>query len=153
MELERKILLLELPQGLENPEQIIQAYIYTEPFELRIRKQGSKCSLAYKSPGDEERHEWEIEIPCWLFDELITKHVGIIIEKNRYTVYRDGYCYEIDEYQSPHQGLIVAEIEFKRKTDYESYKPPTWLGETQDITHDQRYKNKKLSSQNPIRYR
>ena len=92
------------------------------------------------------------EIPCWLFDELITKSIGIIIMKNRYTIHRDGYCYEIDEYQDPYQGLIVAEIEFKDRKEYAAFKPPEWLGETLDVTHDQRYKNKKLSSQDPFKY-
>ena len=64
MELERKILLQRIPQGLEKPELIIQAYLYIEPFELRIRKKGSKCSLTYKSTGEEERMEWERRYPA-----------------------------------------------------------------------------------------
>lgn len=146
MELERKLLLKKLPEGVSKPELIIQGYLYTKPFELRIRKRGSKCYLTYKSTGDEERQEWEKPIPCWLFEELLVKHVGQIIEKNRYTVKRDGLTYEIDEYIKPQPGLIIAEIEFKDRTEYDTFMAPAWLGETLDVTLVTRYKNKNLAN-------
>ena len=117
MELERKILLRSLPERLDRPELITQGYLYVDPFELRLRKKGSKCVLTYKSLSDEEREEWEKEIPCWLYDELLTKHIGRIIRKKRYNIVRDGVMYEIDEYLKDFEGLIVAEVEFNNRKD------------------------------------
>ena len=83
-ELEKKFRLVMMPEGLGIPLLIQQGYLYTDPFELRVRKRGAQCFMTYKSAGDEERVEWEKEIPDWLFDELLTKKVGRIIKKNRY---------------------------------------------------------------------
>lgn len=146
MELERKLRLTSLPSGLGKPELVTQAYLYTEPFELRVRRKAGKCTLTYKSLETVERIEWEKEIPCWLFDELKTKHVGQVIEKNRYTVIRDGLTYEIDEYITPQRGLIIAEIEFNDREEYNAFKPPAWLEETLDVTHDPKYKNRNLAA-------
>ncbi len=146
LELEKKIILRNMPPGLDKPEFITQAYLYTEPFELRIRKQGYKCQLTYKSTGDEERREWENEIPCWLYDELETKHVGRVIMKKRYTLHRDGLRFEIDEYLDDLKGLIVAEVEFQNRENFDTFKTPAWLGRAVDVTLDSRYKNKNLAT-------
>ena len=138
-ELEKKFLLERLPEGLNTPVMIQQGYLYTEPFELRVRKKGAQCFLTYKSEGDEERVEWEREIPEMIFDELLTKKVGRIIKKNRYQLERDGHLYEFDEYLDELEGLLIVEIEFQSREDYDSFHAPTWLGKTMDP----QYKNKK----------
>ena len=72
-ELEKKFLLKQMPEGLGVPVLVQQGYIFTEPFELRVRKKGVNCFLTFKSEGDEERVEWEKEIPERIYNELLTK--------------------------------------------------------------------------------
>ena len=145
-ELEKKFLLERLPEGLGEPILVHQGYLYTDPFELRVRKKGAQCFMTYKSAGDEERVEWEKEIPERIYDELLTKRVGRIIIKNRYQLERDGYLYEFDEYLDELEGLIIVEIEFKGRKDFDSFQVPGWLGKVIDVTHESRYKNKNLAT-------
>jgi adenylate cyclase len=145
-ELEKKFLLEKLPEGLGDPVLVQQGYLYTEPFEFRVRRKGAQCFMTYKSAGDEERVEWEKEIPEMIFDELLTKKVGRTIKKNRYQHDRDGHRYEFDEYLDEFEGLLIVEIEFQGREAFESFQPPAWLGNVIDVTKDSQYKNKNLAT-------
>lgn len=145
-ELEKKFLLDKMPEGLGEPVLIRQAYLYTDPFELRVRKRGAQCFITYKGAGDEERVEWEKEIPGWLYTELVTKRVGRIIIKNRYNLEREGHLYEFDEYLDELEGLFIVEIEFKNRKDFDSFQIQAWLGNVIDVTQESEYKNKNLAT-------
>jgi adenylate cyclase len=145
-ELERKYLLKKLPEGFDESVLVQQGYLYVEPFKLRVRRKGARCFMTYKGVGDEERVEWEKEIPDWLYDELLTKKVGRLIVKNRYTLERDGHIYEVDEYLNEWEGTIIAEIEFQNRKELELYKLPAWLGESREVTYNSVYKNKNLAT-------
>jgi adenylate cyclase len=145
-ELEKKFLLEKLPDGLGDSMLVQQGYLFTDPFELRVRKKGDWCFLTYKSEGDEERVEWEKEIPERIFKELLTKKVGQVIKKNRCQLERDGHVYEFDEYLDELKGLLIVEIEFQGREDFESFHPPAWLGNVIDVTSDPQYKNKNLAT-------
>jgi CYTH domain-containing protein len=144
-ELEKKFLLEKLPDDLSKPVQIQQGYLYVEPFELRIRKMEDKYYMTYKGEGDEERVEWEKEIPSWLYEKLLTKKIWILIEKNRYKLEHNGYVYEVDEYLGELKGSYIAEIEFSSREDYDSFQIPEWLEGALDVTKDPRFKNKRLA--------
>ena len=144
-ELEKKFLLDRLPEGLKDPVMIQQGYLFTDPFELRLRKKGAQCFLTFKSEGNEERVEWEKRIPEGIFDELLTKKVGQVIKKNRYQWKKDGYLYEFDKYLGELEGLLIVEIEFQSRDEFDSFQPPEWLGKVIDVTFDSRYKNKNLA--------
>jgi CYTH domain-containing protein len=146
LELEKKFLLDKLPDGLGEPVLIQQGYLYVDPFELRVRKMGPKCFLTYKSLGDEERVEWEREIPDWLYEKLVMKKVGYLIEKNRYRLERDGYIFEVDEYLGELAGSYIVEVEFDSREEYDSFQVPEWLNDAVDVTHDPRFKNRSLAS-------
>ena len=80
------------------------------------------------------------------YDDLVTKRVGHLIVKNRYTVEKDGHVFEIDQYLGENEGTIIAEIEFQSMEEFDLFQPPDWLGETVDVTRDTRYKNKNLTT-------
>ncbi len=145
-ELEKKFLLEKLPDNLRNPVLVQQGYLYTEPFEFRVRRKGVQCFMTYKSVGDDERVEWEKEIPDWLYEELLTKKTGNLIVKNRYTMEKDGYIFEIDEYLNEFEGSIIAEIEFQNRKEFDMFQPPAWLGKSREVTYDPKYKNKNLAT-------
>jgi CYTH domain-containing protein len=124
VELEKKFLLDEIPGDLGEPVMIQQGYLYISPFELRVRKMGSNYFITYKGEGDEERVEWEQEIPSWLYEKLLMKKVGNLITKKRYRLERDGYVYQVDEYLGEFSGSIIVEVEFKSRKDYDAYQKP-----------------------------
>ena len=146
VELEKKFLLDEIPDGLGDPVMIQQGYLYISPFEFRVRKMGHCCFLTYKGEGDEERVEWEQEIPSWLYDKLLLKKLGNLITKKRYRLERDWFVYEVDEYLGELTGSIIVEVEFKSRKDYDAYQKPDWLKDAKEVTHDPRYKNKYLAT-------
>ena len=146
VELEKKFLVDEKPDDLGEPVMIQQGYLYISPFELRVRKMGEYYFLTYKGEGDEERVEWEQEIPSWLYYRLLLKKVGNLITKKRYSLERDGFVYEVDEYLGEFAGSIIVEVEFKSRKDYDTFKIPEWLNEAKEVTHDPRFKNKYLAT-------
>jgi adenylate cyclase len=64
-----------------------------------------------------------------------------LIEKMRYEILYAGHCWEIDVFDGPNQGLVVAEIELS--DEEEQFLKPPWVG--CEVTHDPRYLNVNLA--------
>jgi adenylate cyclase len=62
---------------------------------------------------------------------------GGVIRKTRYTVQVGASLFEVDEFEHPRPGLVLAEIELP--TADADFERPDWLGE--EITADSRYSN------------
>jgi adenylate cyclase len=54
--------------------------------------------------------------------------------------------FEVDEFFSENQGLVIAEIELQ--SEDEAFEKPDWLGD--EVTNNERYYNSYLS-QNPFK--
>lgn len=107
--------------------------------DARIRKQGRKLTLTFKSDGELKRHKVEIPIEQELFDFLWPKTEGQRVLKTRY-IYTDGYHeIKINVYQN--QLLIVAEVEFLSEKEAVAMKA---FGK--DVTADVKYKNRNLAT-------
>lgn len=65
------------------------------------------------------------------------------VEKTRYLVPRGNHTWEIDVFHGNNEGLIIAEIELS--DEHEPFEKPDWLGE--EVTHDKRYRNARLSQE------
>ena len=63
-----------------------------------------------------------------------------LIQKKRFQVTLAGYVWEIDEFQGPNQGLVLAEIELQTEADV--FETPDWIG--REVTHDPRFYNSNL---------
>ena len=93
MEIEKKYRLNVLPEPeiLGVGKLILQGYLYTDPFELRVRQYGNKYYLTIKSDQNEamklenvlKRKEWNKEIPKWVFKSLWPHTEKCRIEKTR----------------------------------------------------------------------
>lgn len=146
-EIERKFLLTELPDNLDEyvRHEIIQGYIAvtTEGLEVRIRRKGDKYYLTVKSGEGARRDEAEFEIDKSKFDILWPFTSGKRIEKTRYEIPYKNHIIELDVYSGSLSGLMVAEVEFKSEEDSKRFKAPGWL--RREITEDERYKNKNLA--------
>jgi len=138
-------------------QKLNQAYIVTDPGELRIRSDSSTFWLTAKSDGGLERREWEESIPEWVFDQLLSS-TELRINKTRYTVLSDNQQWELDVYAGSLTGLVIVEAEFVVRHDDSTGSTPEELreqilkinlpaefGPATEVTNDKRYKNKSLA--------
>jgi CYTH domain-containing protein len=145
MEIERKFLIKELPDHLEQyPSQIIeQGYLCTAPV-VRIRRQDDTYWLTYKSKGMMVREEYNLPLTAESYEHLIKKIDGNLISKTRYRIpFGDHLTIELDLFQAPINDLQLAEVEFSSEEEANAFLPPEWFGE--DVTFSGMYHNSYLS--------
>ena len=87
MEIERKFLVKELPENLENYEskKIAQGYLCTAPV-VRIRRSNEDYYLTYKGRGLMVREEYNLPLTKEAYDHLLPKIDGRLIAKTRYLI-------------------------------------------------------------------
>ena len=110
---------------------------------VRVRVKDDKGFLTIKGEASESgisRYEWEKEIPVTEAEELLLLCEPGLIDKTRYLVPAGEFTFEVDEFYSENEGLIIAEIELKSESD--QFPKPEWLGE--EVTGDMRYYNSML---------
>ena len=148
MEIERKFLIETLEQLPFSPadypsRRIEQGYLCTDPV-VRVRRDGSRYFLTYKSKGLMVREEYNLPLTEEAYLHLIPKADGRVITKRRYVVpLEGGLSLELDVFEGDLAPLILAEIEFPDEESANSYEAPAWLGE--DVTSSPRYHNSTLS--------
>ena len=148
MEIERKYLIDRLPENLEQYEckHIEQGYLNTDPV-VRIRKSNDKYTLTYKGAGLMCREEYNLPLTKESYEHMRPKADGILISKTRYLIpEKDGLTIELDVFDTPYEGLYLAEVEFSSEEQALSYNPPVWFGE--DVTNSGKYHNSRLSQGN-----
>lgn len=140
MEIERKYLIKELPQNLDQypSKEIEQAYLCEEPV-VRIRKSNDKYILTYKSKGMMIRQEEEMPLTESAYNHLLEKADGHIISKTRYMIPLDSHTIELDVFHGYMEPLIMAEVEFDSEEDANSFTPPEWFGD--EVTYNRAYHN------------
>jgi CYTH domain-containing protein len=147
MEIERKFLVAEkdLPDDLASypSHQLEQAYLCTSPV-VRVRKEDDTYYLTYKSKGLLSREEYNLPLNEEAYQHLLEKADGIVLSKKRYRIpEKDGLTIELDVFDSPYEGLYLAEVEFSSEEQAKAYQPPAWFGE--DVTLSGKYQNSRLS--------
>ena len=146
MEIERKYLLHQLPDHLEQYpfHKIEQVYLCTAPV-VRIRRQDQEYYLTYKGSGLMIREEYNLPLTEEAYLHLREKTDGILLSKTRYLLpLTDGLTAELDIFDAPYEGLWLVEVEFPNQESAEKFVPPKWFGE--DVTFSSRYHNSTLSS-------
>ena len=120
-----------------------QGYLSTvKERTVRVRTVGDKGYLTVKGLSvGAKRAEFDYEIPVTdadvMLDELCEQP---LIEKTRYKIPFDGLIWEVDEFASDNEGLIVAEVELSDED--QEVRLPDWIGE--EVTDDLRYFNANL---------
>ncbi len=144
MEIERKFLVLSLPENLSDYpcHQIEQGYLCAEP-TVRIRREDDAFYLTYKS-GDRMDHE-EVNLPltATAYSHLKPKCDGIFITKKRYCIPFEKYTIELDVFEQEAAPLVLAEVEFSSVKEALAFVPPGWFGE--DVTDSIYYHNNYIS--------
>lgn len=159
MEIERKFTVKTLPSNLaQYPYHCIeQAYLNTDPV-IRIRKQDEDYYLTYKGKGLLAREEYNLPLNEQAYLHLKKKADGNIIAKRRYLIpipqpeFSADYklpvdqislTIELDLFEAPFEGLIIAEVEFPDEETARAFVPMDWF--LQDVTNDPAYHNSHLS--------
>lgn len=144
-EIERKFLIKNLPENLENftHYEIRQGYISTDP-TIRLRQQDDKYILTVKSAGLMKKQEYELDLTEEQFNRLWKKTEGNTIEKTRYVIpLNDGLKAELDVYKGFLSGFMNVEVEFASTKEAILFDIPDWFG--QEVTQDPRYSNSSLA--------
>lgn len=144
MEIERKYLIRELPEHLEQYpcRQIEQGYLNTDPV-VRIRRTDEEYTLTYKGEGFMVREEYNLPLNREAFLHLREKIDGILIKKRRYLIPLGIYTIELDVFEGELAPLLLAEVEFETEDEANAFVPPAWFGE--DVTLSSAYHNSTLS--------
>lgn len=145
MEIERKFLIPRLPKNLNAyPSQLLeQAYLCTDPV-VRVRRSDDSYTLTYKSKGLMSREEYNLPLTPDSYEHLKQKADGNIIRKRRYRIpIPDELTIELDLFDAPFEGLILAEVEFISEEQAHAFLPPDWFGE--EVTWSEKYHNSTLS--------
>ncbi len=140
MEIERKFLVKEAPDGVHGVS-IEQGYLALDgDVEVRMRRRGDAAlTLTIKAGAGRTRIEQELELDPASFEELWPLTQGRRVSKQRA---RLG-AIELDVYRGALAGLEVAEVEFDTEASADAYEPPAWLG--RELTGDSRYSNRNLA--------
>ena len=144
MEIERKFLVDRLPEHLEryDTQQLEQAYLCTDPV-VRVRRQGDEYILTYKGKGHMVREEYNLPLNEQAYEHLLEKADGNVIRKRRTRIPWQSYMIELDIFEAPFEGLMLAEVEFETELEAVAFIPPEWFG--RDVTFEKEYHNSTLS--------
>lgn len=148
MEIERKFTVKEVPDLKDIPFQMMeQGYLNTSPV-VRVRKEDDNYYLTYKGSGMLAREEYNLFLDKESYAHLLEKADGTIIRKKRYRIPYKEYTIELDIFDKPFSGLVIAEVEFPSMEEAKNFLPPQWFD--RDVTWEERYHNSNLSKKGKL---
>ena len=111
----------------ENGKSIIQGYLSkSADLTVRIRIKGNAAFITVKGATENiSRTEFEYEIPVAEAQEMLDRFCPKKIKKIRYKIDFRGFTWEVDEFERPNKGLILAEIELLNENA--TFPLPDWL--------------------------
>lgn len=154
MEIEKKFLIRELPEHLEQYpcSRIEQGYLSKDPV-IRIRRLDDMYVLTYKNRVDARKRDpvcvnQEIELPLIResYEHLKSKIDGCIIEKNRFRIPYQSFTIELDVFHGAYEGMTLAEVEFSTEEEADHFVAPDWFD--QNVSGDYHYRNVYLACKN-----
>lgn len=130
VEIERKFLVDKALWEKVKPSsglKIIQGYILkSKEKTVRVRTKGKAGFITIKGiTKGITRKEYEFPIPFEEAEHLLNDFCDKKIIKTRYELIFDGFVWEVDEFESPKAGLILAEIELSNEN--EDFPQPDWI--------------------------
>ncbi|NBU47392.1 MAG: CYTH domain-containing protein [Flavobacteriales bacterium] len=145
IEIERKYLVHKhlLPKlEVFQYHSIIQGYLSSDPnLTIRIRLKNNKAFLTFKGKTTGiSRTEIEIPVDVSVADELISSFELKTLVKKRYLIPFEEILIELDVFEGPLQGLILAEIELK--SEGQEIVLPDWIAD--DVSDREEYYNSNL---------
>jgi adenylate cyclase len=130
VEIERKFLVAsdEWREQAGPGRRFCQGYLAHGQSSIRVRRADHQAYVTIKGQRDGiARAEYEYEIPVADAEEMLdTLCAKPLLEKTRYRVRHDGLDWEVDVFEHPAGGLVLAEIELQRVDQPVSI--PAWAG-------------------------
>ena len=141
-EIEKKYKVKRLPENLNDFDHktIEQSYLNKGGAPIRLRKfiKGNEIQYIFSkkvriAEGAFECIEHNIELPEYIYKELLNAKEGRTIKKTRYKIpLSDGLKVDLDVFHDFFEGVCIAEIEYRSTEQANNYKIPDWLGEELD---------------------
>ncbi len=172
IEIEKKFLVKDLPKDLEKyPCHIIeQGYLNVSP-AIRVRREDDSFYMTYKgkrsTDGTIGQTEYNLPLDEEAYLHLSAKADGNIIRKKRYllplnadafdekavedfeelaeALGQNSIIIELDVFEAPFEGRILAEVEFPSERAASAYRQAEWFLE--DVTGDYHYSNANMSTE------
>ena len=122
-----------------EPKLILQSFLQNEVERIvRVRVKGDQGFLTIKgATKGVSRVEFEYEIPAKDAEEMISVFQLPHIRKKRYEIVVGQHVWEVDVFEGPLEGLVLAEIEVSKEG--ETFTKPDWVAE--DVSTDPGYYN------------
>jgi adenylate cyclase len=130
--------------GVSGSRRLRQGYLAREDgVSVRVRLSGTTARLTIKGPGGLVRPEFEYDVPATEAEAMLTLLcTGRSLAKIRHDVPLDGLVWEVDVFEGPLAGLVIAEVELPDGAHV--LRIPDWA--EREITSDARYANAALAS-------
>jgi CYTH domain-containing protein len=145
VEIERRFLVESLPALDPGAgREITQGYLRAdERASVRVRLADDEAWLTVKGALQGlSRSEFEYPVPAEDAREMLELAVGHTIRKRRFTLHEHGRLWELDVFDAPNDGLVIAEVELP--SEEAELVLPSWVG--REISGERRYLNANLSS-------
>jgi adenylate cyclase len=145
LEIERKFLVTDdcwRGQVLRS-ERLIDGLLATSKGrKVRVRLYADRATIAIKTrKKGRVRFEYEYAIPIGDARHMLETECGrSVLAKTRHYVPHAGYTWEVDEYEAPLDGIVLAEVELK--SEDEEPPLPAWVGA--DVTSDPAFQKTRL---------
>lgn len=147
IEIERKFLITSnsYREQASSKAVLTQGYLSSNSARtVRIRLSDQTGYITIKGKSNESglsRFEWEKEISKSEAEALLELCEETLISKTRFKVRIEDHLFEVDEFDGPNKGLVIAEVELG--SEDEVFSKPNWLGA--EVTGDKKYYNSNLS--------
>lgn len=128
---------------------IQQAYLaLSDTLTIRIRIVDDREALVCIKSARQGamRAEYEYAIPIEDAREMMAMRTGLLLRKRRHIVEDHGMEWEVDVFEGPHAGLVLAEIELDHSD--EAFERPAWLG--REVTNERSFYNGHLATRFPV---
>lgn len=153
---------------------IEQGYLNVYP-AIRVRREDDIYYMTYKGDAVPDKNnergigklEYNMSLDKASYEHMVEKADGNIIRKKRYLIplnpdaFSEGYLekrpdikkavsegdirIELDVFDAPFEGTVIAEIEFPDEDSARNYKSAGWFDK--EVTGDHRYSNAHMSRQ------
>lgn len=148
LEIERKFLMSGdgWREEVVRSERIVDGLLATSRGrKVRVRLYPDRATLAIKTrKKGRVRFEFEYGIPTGDARHMLDTECGrSLLAKTRHYVTHAGKTWEIDEYEAPLDGIVLAEVELSEPD--EDLSLPTWVG--REVTEDPKFRKTRLFAQ------
>jgi len=151
LEIERKFLVRDgawRDQVLRS-ERIVDGLLATSKGrKVRVRLYADRATIAVKTrKKGRVRFEFEYAIPPSDAEHLLKSECGrSVLVKTRHYVPDGDHTWEVDEYEAPLDGIILAEVELK--SENQALRLPPWVGV--EVTSDPAFQKTRLFAERAL---